>query len=286
MKTGITREQIIAAAATALLFVSLIATGFYYHANTNLKGGLNTEKLKSESLLSEKLALTKDAEKLKADITSWMGKNQQTDLLLSEALNKISGLENSVKALRRENSAIAGLKKEINALAQIRQDLESQLADAVMINKSNEKKMNDMSLELASVNAEMEKIKFVPVNITDNFRVETLRGRKNRLTVNAGRTKKLMVSFEIPESMSKDVKFSIITPEGKVIKSDNKDIAVNIIDDGRYLTASLSPLSGEFEISRRIEMSYTPKQKLESGTYKIEIIHNDKVAGTCQLRLK
>lgn len=287
MLEGFKREQIIAAVATALLFISLIGTGYYYHANSNLKGGLNQEKLRSESLLSEKLSLTKEAEKLKADITSWMGKSQQADQLLAEALEKISSIEGTVARLRRENSAIAGLRREIRELSELRQSLEGQLAELNQVNQGNEKKMKEMSNELASLKNELEIARLAPINLTDNFRVETLRGRRaNRLTVNAARTRKLVVSFEIPQNMTEDIRFNIVTPEGKQIQSGNPALTTRIIDDGRYLTASLSPLTGEFEISRRIEMTYSPKDKLEKGTYQIEIFHKDKKTGTCQLRLK
>lgn len=102
----------------------------------------------------------------------------------------------------------------------------------------------------------------------------------------AAKTKKLTVSFEIPQNMSDDVKFSIVTPTGKKINSDDKSLTYNFIDDGRNLTASLSPYSGEFEISRRIEMTYTPDKKLEAGIYKIKILHKDANVGNCQVKLK
>lgn len=292
MKTKIKKEKLIAATVVVLLAVSMAGMFFYHHANKDLKSGLNDEKLKSESLLSEKLALAKEIEKLYADIESWRGKNQYAEQMLEEAKGKLKSMENTIAALRKENAVIASLKKELNELAQIRKDLEAQLASADHKSKNSAKKIDDLTSELASVKAERDELKNLKPkpsaeNLTDNFRIETTRGKKKqKLTVNAARTKKLVVSFEIPQSMTSDVSFSIITPQGNLIKSDNPKLKTQVIEDDRSLTASLSPITGEFEISRRIEMSYLPDQKLEPGIYKIQIHQKDKKVGNCQIRLR
>ncbi|MFO7614969.1 MAG: hypothetical protein R6W71_10050 [Bacteroidales bacterium] len=291
MKTRMSKEKIIAATTTALLVVSLIGTGVYYRSNNTLKGGMKEEKLKSESLLSEKLALSKEAEKLKNDIQSWKGKSEQADRLLAEALDKVAGLENTVRGLRKENATLASVKKELSEVKQIRKDLEDQLAALDQQNRKKSKELEDMQSELISLRSERDGLRSslnaLQASITDNFRVEPLRGRKNqKLTINAARTRKLMVSFEIPQSMSDNIKFSIVTPSGKVIKSDEPSLTYRITDDGRTLTASLSPFSGDFEISRRVEMTYSPAQKLDPGIYNIQIYNDTDYAGSVQLRLR
>ena len=291
MKTRIKKEKFIAGFVVALLAISMTGMVIYHQSNKILKSGLKDEKLKSESLLSEKLALAKEIEKLKTDIQGWMGKSQNADRLLEEANSRIGNMEKTIAGLRRENSALASLRKELNELRQIRADLENQLALLDQSNKNNLKQLDDLRAELASVKAERDDLKFNQQawveNLTDDFRLETTRGKKKqRLTVNAARTKKLAVSFEIPESMSGDVNFSIITPQGKTIKSNDPRIKSELIDDNRNLTASLSPVSGEFEISRRIEMTYTPDSRLEPGIYKIQILQKDRRVGSVQLRLR
>jgi myosin heavy subunit len=263
----------------------------YHQSNKTLKSGLKDEKIKSETLLSEKLALAKEIEKLKTDIQSWMGKSQKADRLLEDANTRISGMEKTMAGLRRENAALASLRNELNELRSIRKDLESQLAALDQTNKNSLKQLDEFRTELALVKAERDDLKFNQKarmeNLTDDFRLETTRGKKKqKLTVNAARTKKLVVSFEIPESMSSDVNFNIITPQGKIIKSNDPRLTTQFIEDNRNLTASLSPVSGEFEISRRIEMTYTPDSKLEPGVYKINILQKDNRVGSCQLRLK
>jgi peptidoglycan hydrolase CwlO-like protein len=285
------KEKVIAATATILLVLSLIGTGLYYRSNNSLKSGLDDEKLKAESLLSEKLALAKEAEKLKNDILSWQGKSAESDKILADAMDKITNMEKTINGLRKENATVTSLKKELSDLKQIRKDLETQIANLDQQHKQKAQEIDDMTAELNSLKSKqnelIEEIKALQANVTDDFRLETTRGKKNeKLTVKAAKTKKLTVSFEIPQNMSDDVKFSIVTPAGKKINSDDKSLTYNFIDDGRNLTASLSPYSGEFEISRRIEMTYTPDKKLEAGIYKIKILHKDANVGSCQIKLK
>jgi peptidoglycan hydrolase CwlO-like protein len=291
MKSRIKKEKFIAATVVALLVISMAGMVIYHQSNKTLKIGLKDEKIKSETLLSEKLALAKEIEKLKTDIHSWMGKSQKADRLLEDANTRISGMEKTMAGLRRENAALASLRNELNELRSIRKDLESQLAALDQTNKNSLKQLDEFRTELALVKAERDDLKFNQrarmENLTDDFRLETTRGKKKqKLTVNAARTKKLVVSFEIPESMSSDVNFNIITPQGKIIKSNDPRLTTQFIEDNRNLTASLSPVSGEFEISRRIEMTYTPDSKLEPGVYKINILQKDNRVGSCQLRLK
>jgi peptidoglycan hydrolase CwlO-like protein len=291
MKPKIKKEKLIAATVVALLVISMAGMVIYHQSNKTLKSGLKDEKLKSETLLSEKLAFAKEVEKLKTDIQAWMGKSHSADRMLEEANTRIGGMEKTIAGLRKENTALASLRKDLNELRQIRADLENQLAALDQSNKNNLKQLDEFRAELASVKAERDDLKFnqkaKAENLTDDFRLETTRGKKKqKLTVNAARTKKLVVSFEIPESMTGDVNFSIITPEGKTIKSNDPRLKSALIEDNRNLTASLSPVSGEFEISRRIEMTYTPDSKLEPGIYKIQILQKDKKVGSAQLRLK
>ncbi len=291
MNTKMSKEKVIAATTTVLLVLSLIGTGLYYRSNGKLKGNLDNEKLKSESLLSEKLALAKEIEKLKNDISIWQGKSQDSDRLLAEALDKISGMEKTMNWLRKENATVSSLKKDLNELKQIRKELETQLAELDRLNKEKDQQIAELNSELIALKTERDGLRSdvatLKANITDDFRVESLKGKKNqKLTLNAKRTKKLMVSFEIPQSMSDDVRFTIVTPKGREIKSDDKSLTYHFIEADRPMIASLSPYSGDFEISRRLEMSYAPDKKLEPGIYKIKIYNKDTFAGSCQVRLK
>jgi len=288
MKTSFSKEQIIAATTTALLFISLIGIGYYYNTNSSLKGGLNQEKLRSESLLSEKLALSKEAEKLKSDIISWKGKTKEADSKLDNAMKRVTEMEGTIRNLRRDNASLPSLRNELVELKKIRTDLESHIATLEGSHKAKESKINELTAEISSLQSELAetRTKIIPVNITDNFRIESQRGRKNKLTVNAARTKRMVVSFEIPMAMTENISFQITTPDGEQISSDNKALTHEVIEDGRNFIASLSPMTGEFEISKRVEMTYSPSKKLDPGVYIVDILHNGKKSGRTQVKLR
>ena len=67
MKSLINKQKFIAAIVVALLLASLTTAVIYHQSNKALKSELKEEKLKSETLLSEKLALAKEIEKLKTE---------------------------------------------------------------------------------------------------------------------------------------------------------------------------------------------------------------------------
>ena len=73
-------------------------------------------------------------------------------------------------------------------------------------------------------------------------------------------------------------------PAGKIIE-DDKSISY-IIHENEMLVASLSTLSGQFEVTKRIEMTYKPKERLQPGIYKIDMYNNKAYVGSCQIKLK
>ena len=104
--------------------------------------------------------------------------------------------------------------------------------------------------------------------------------------IRASRTKKLNMTFEVPQSLTETISFKIVTPTGSTINPDDKAISWYFPLDSRNFTASLSSVTGEFEQSRQIVLSYASKVKLVKGEYKIQILSNDNHIGSCRILLK
>ncbi|NMB50818.1 MAG: hypothetical protein GX999_00635, partial [Bacteroidales bacterium] len=66
----------------------------------------------------------------------------------------------------------------------------------------------------------------------------------------------------------------------------NASLTWDIAPDPRNFTASLSSVSGDFEQSRTVSLTYASKEKLPKGEYKIQILCNDITIGNCRVRLK
>jgi hypothetical protein len=124
--------------------------------------------------------------------------------------------------------------------------------------------------------------------VSDNYRTEAFRGRNEKLTVNARRTNKLQVSFDLPGQVTgNDIYFRIITPEGMEFSS-NKDLAatIEIIENNDDLLASADPDAGAVAVNRRAEMSFRPQKKLTEGVYRFNLYNGDRFLGSTQLRLR
>ena len=290
MKSKLNREKVMAASLTFLLFVSLIGLGLYQSSNKSLKDLLSSTKLKSEALLSEKLILDKEINKLKRSMSDLEGKNSAIDKLLADANVKLTQKETEIKAYKKENQKVKSLQSQLAEIQKIKSDLENQIENLLI----NSNLLTDKNSELNSIIASLQNENKVLKNnmellgslSADNFRVESIKGNKDKLTVNARKAKKLIVGFDVPPGIAEDVNFKITTPSGQLYTSNDNRISSSIIVDERSLLASMSPITGEFEISKRVEMVYRPENKLISGIYKIDIYNKDTKLSSCQIRLK
>ncbi len=290
MKRTSNHKNVIAVAAAIVLFFAFSTIVLLYNTNARFRSSLNESKLRSESLLSEKLSLEKQIDQFKKELSSLTGKNFELDKLLKDASVKIAEKESQLSNMVRENKKIKDLENELLAVKQLRDELmqeKNQLYQDLQKMKTNNEELDEEIAALSRKNKELEqKFKLLQALNADNFQVETLKGKKDKLTVNSKKAKKLNLSFDVPQNVAENINFKIITPSGKAIQSDDKRVSIRVLESDVNLTASLSPYTGNFEVSKRIEMSYKPKEKLRSGVYKIEVYDGVSYLGSCQLRLK
>ncbi len=287
MKTIEQRERRITAIAVIILIAGLISTGIFYTVNRSQSKNLNDEKLKSEMMLSEKLALQKEIESFKTQVNSLTGKNTELDKLLAETSQKLIEKEAQLSRVVRENGNIKTLKKELADLNQMKKDFESQvLALNESIRKLNSEK-DALNQTIASLKEENKQLaanyEILNSMTADNYLVETTK-RKDRLTVVARRTKKITVSFKVPENIVEDISFKIIKPDGKIVEGKDNGVACRILNEDEGLVASIN--GGAIKVSKKIEMTYEPKEKQKPGLYQIEMYNGEKYIGTCNVKLR
>lgn len=289
MKTIEKSEKRITAIAVLILIAALIGNILLFTANRSLTKDLNTEKLQTELMLSEKLALQKEIETFRNQIHSLSGKNAELDKLLAETSQKLSEKEAQYNEIVRENKNIKKLKKQLALaeLEQMKKEFESQvLALNGEIAKMNLEK-DELNRTIASLQKENQQLATnldILSSITgDNYLVETTR-RKDRLTVIAKHTKKITMSFNVPENMVENISFKLTKPNGTQVDGKDNGIAYKVVNGDEGLTASLS--GGDIKVSKKIEMTYEPKEKQKPGIYKIEMFNNDKYIGACNVKLR
>lgn len=98
----IQQEKILALTLTVLLFISLIGSLVLFRNNSLLNDGLNEEKLRTGSLMEEKVTLTKEIAQLNKDSQTMKDLRKE----VAELQQLRSALESQVSALMSENSKL------------------------------------------------------------------------------------------------------------------------------------------------------------------------------------
>jgi myosin heavy subunit len=288
MKTQIARSQTVLIALTAL---ALILSGAIFYSNRSLKNQLRKEKIKSETLLSEKLNLEKSIDAFKKDLSLLKGRNAELDKVVNETSTKLSKKESEIKKLLAENASLSDLRKKNEELEALHKKMQDEISSLNMNIARLTEENNRFSETVAIVNAENKSLAtqnaLLEAMLADNYRIEALKGKHDKLTVAAKRTNKLMVSFDLPSDMGSELFFKVITPDKNEFSSKNDNAAIiNLYDEDTNLIASLSGVpSGDLK-ARRAELIYKPDHKLIKGIYRFNIYDGNEYLGSIQLRLK
>lgn len=272
----------------ALLLIALLLV---VGSNSKNKKGLNAEKLASEKLLSEKLLVEKELDKLKADFSDLENQSNANAKLLDETNLKIADTERRLNTLSNENKTLRPLKQELEDLQVLKANLEKEAAqlkteydNLTAQNKSLQQTLTAAEAEKKDLASQLDKaLKYQ----SDNFLVTATRGKKTeKIVVFAGRTKKLNLTFDVPEALTQEISFKIVTPAGATITPEDKSLTWTVTQESDNFTASLSPSTGEFEESRQVVLTYNPTEKLSKGEYKVQVISEGVTIGNCRFKLK
>ena len=275
---------------TALISILLLFTGgFVVLKNHSLKNQLRESKIKTETLVSESLSLTKSSEKLKADVNNLQGRIKILEETLSATNMKIAGKEAEINKLKRQNANAAVLNQKIKELDQLKSDQEEQIADLnqkiVQLNQKNSElsaMMDELQLKNTTLTQNYQVLYAMEGN---NYRVEALRGEKEKLMIRARRTTKIVVNLDVPSESVQNIKFKVKTPADEEFSSAmDKNVSVN--------TSKVGPQAETIKINdqvinmSKIELTFKPEKKLEKGIYSFDIYNNELYAGTTQIRLR
>ncbi len=288
MKTNISIQKVIVAGVIA---IAVILTGLSFQSKSKFKKLLTDENLKSEMLLSEKLALDKAVKNYQLDITDLQSKSDGLDKLIAEANIDIQNKNAEINKLKTANVSIKNLKGRIAELESLKKQLNEELAQSnnslAQAKSENEKLNNELASASKTIEGLESDIAILKVMFSYNYRTEALRGKNEKLTVNAKRTNKLLVSLDVPGNIGNDIHFKVVTPEGKELSS-KKDLAaiIKITENGDGLLASSTLTNVGSAGTKRVEMSYKPTQKMSKGIYQFNLYNEDRFLGSAQKRLK
>lgn len=289
MKTVIKKEKIVAAVATVLFFVSIIGTTYFYDKSRNLNKGIQEEQLKNELALSEKLSLAKEIEQLQTELNKMKGKNSNLDNEIAHLNIKLSEKENELKNIVWEKGQVKKLNKQLTEIRNAKNDITKEmntLYDKISMLETENSDLNQLVSTLKVQNKDLaEHVQLLSAIKSDNFCVETQK-RNDKLTIFARRTKKINLSFDLPQEVVANIKFKVTKPDGTIVTDEKDGLSYLIVENEPVLTASLDKKPNELNVSKRIQMTYQPKDKLKTGTYKVELYNNETYIGSYQVKLR
>ncbi len=256
----------------ALLTTSGIWTVSLRSRNTEASEELDKERLKSEELLSEKLAIEKERDKATNRAKEIAASNEELIRKLGSVNKALDDASAEVKKLKIINS---GERKKYNDLVVVRQNLEKQLESikAELQKTHNEnvqlsEKSNALQHEKQGLEMELQAARKKRFDVA---LIESTRGSSAKLVVKARRVQKLNGTLTLTSAVQ-DVQFKIIGPNGTALADS----------DGSLNSRTLS----SDENSKRLEVNYIPKKKLLPGLYQIEVLSGELRVGSLQVRLR
>lgn len=270
---------------SALVLLALGTTAYQEGANHEAVGAMNSSRLEAERLLGEKLQLEKSIAALNSDLaggTRSLAAAEQREAELRRRLEASLRHADGLQAAARKSNKLA---REVADLKVLKQQLEQQL-DAERNIAAEVKARLERALEERDGLAMELQQQRDGAHMVNNAVVEALRGRKQRLTVVARRTKEIRMAFDLPEALAKGASFRISAPGGRTYSG--ADPAVSIVAGEREAeaTASVVGMVGPKERAARVHLKFKPDNKLEAGTYRIDVMSDGAYLNTVLLNLR
>jgi len=259
---------------TIVMILLVLLSGFLFISRTSNHKKLKNELVRSEALAADKAALESSMEKLKNELSA-------TNALLNETIaekdKRIEEITAELNRLRSQARSISNLKKQVAEL-ESQNNVLSQELDALkkLTDKlsSENKTLGEKVTNLESENSSLkDQIAILNALIADNLKISAYRGKKDKLTLKASRTDKLMANFEIPADVANNLSFTVETPEGQTISSRNESSATVKVNN--MVQTDLSGLSAFTEGFKSVEISYVPATRLSKGNYKVNLLSDN-----------
>ena len=287
----VTKNKVIAGSLTTLLVAAIIGLIYLQDSNKSMSNLLDEAKLKSERFLSEKLSLDKEIDNLKKQKMTLGNKNSELDKLLASTNSALAKKEKELKAVQWDKNKSKKLEADLAEIRKIKGELENQIAMQNETIKKLRGENEQLSMNAAALKEQNETLiansKVANALNTNNWKVETTKGKKDRLTVVARRTNKISMGFDVPQNLVENINFKITGPNGSALPEGNR-LSYAVIDNDSDFVASASTDIQNYGVTKRIEMTYKPqaKEKLVAGIYRIDVYEKNVYINSYQIRLR
>lgn len=280
-------SKVVAAVSTTILIAMMFWLLNTKRASHVLEEGLQEAKLKSESLLSEKLLLEKEMDKLKDQLESLTDQNVGLDKLVQQTSEKLKNQESDYNRMKKENLTLAQIRRQRQELAALRTTLENDIQGLKELNSFLQDRNNELTGTVASLQERnrmlADDLNKAMLASLDQSQIHAIRGKGEKMTTKARRTKKLVANFEAPDNL-KNLSFRIKDSNGNTLTPEHGSIAFHSVPSENSYTASLDNEAAENKF-QRVEMIYTPAKKLKGGVYTVEILNESLYVGSLKVKL-
>lgn len=278
------RSKLIAATAIVLLGVSI---GWHVLRNISEQHDLETiraEQAKTKGMQEVLNQAQHDLAMAHARTSSMEAEAHEQETQRIAAERRANESQQKIRSLENVHASATKWKKELDAarasetaaqqrLTEMRTQLDQTLAANFALEQTNTGLKEEMD-RLAANKA------FMDASMTQAFR-----GKKERLTVIAKRTRKLQVSMVLPASAAKDASYILTAPDGEVIHGDSPGMSIITHPAPGERTAALEK-GVDMNNGEQVKLVYIPKKKLKPGMYKVEVRSGDRSVGNTFLNLR
>ncbi len=293
-------SKLFAGILALMLTASAIGGIYYWNKSGDLAEKNDREVLKADSLLSAKLDLERDKDRLSGELTSVNKDREAIQSKLVTTQKLLSQKNATLNKLRKESmhrqEDMAMLQQQITDLTSMKNNLQSEierysteknqwLSDRDKFNNATlafEHQINDLNLQLNGM---------VPKSAltADNFRVDVLKNN-HKVTAKAKKAQSILVSFTLPAAL---------TGEG------SQEIYLSLTDSGknpmegvlRHLTLGKEALPKDIPIHavqnadfgrnpQKIVFEFEPSETVKEGVYKADIYTANAYLGSVEFRLR
>lgn len=278
------RSKLIAAAAVVLLGLSM---GWHLLRNFSEQHDLDTirnEQAKNNALRTELGEAQRDLAMAHARSTAVQAESHEHETQRIAAERQVAESQQRIRSLENAQGLAAKWKRELESaqaselaaqqqLTEMRERLDRSLSANASLEQANAF-LKEEADRLAANKA------FMDASLTQAFR-----GKKERLTVLARKTRKLHASMVLPASTAKNASYILTAPDGEVLTRDTPGMSIISRPAPGAKTASLDA-GVEMTGAEEVQLVYIPRKKLKPGMYKVEVRSGDKSVGTTFLNLR
>lgn len=282
-----TRQRWTLAGVTLLGIAAIATTVHFISDSTDERTLFEQERLKHERLLGDNLQLEKLVAALRGDLGRAQDEHAAAQQRLAdlerrvqEAQDRSRSLEGKAKGLDRTRKELAEAKAERNRLAQ---ELE--------VLRASERTLRDQLAQARTdretLAAQMEQQQ-MGAQMVNNAEVDAVRGKRERLTVVARRTREIRMAFDLPQHVAPQANFQIVSPKGRKYQGADPALSWSAEKPEHEPLAAVNLVEGAAAGTRasRVHMRFDPKEKLEPGVYRIDVFAGGTYLNTVLLRLR